>query len=92
MDIHEELSKIASHYGLCHQLYKTKEELEELKMVIKGYITGRDTEAHLLEEVADVEVMTAQLKLLLDGEAEVEKIKQFKVNRQLERIKRGVER
>lgn len=92
MDIHEELSKIASHYGLCHQLYKAKEELEELKMAIKGYIVGRDTEAHLIEEIADVEVMTAQLKLLLDGELEVEKIKEFKVNRQLERIARGVER
>lgn len=92
MDIHEELSKIASYYGLCHQLYKTKEELTELEMVIKGYIVGRDTEAHLIEEIADVEVMTAQLKLLLDSEKEVDKIKQFKVNRQLERIARGVER
>lgn len=92
MDIHEELQKLACHYGLCHQLFKTKEELHELKLAINGYIEGVDTKAHVIEEIADVEVMTAQLKLLLDGEAEVEKIKQFKINRQLERIKRGIER
>ena len=32
MDVYEELSKIASHDGLCHQLYKNKEELDTVEM------------------------------------------------------------
>lgn len=92
MDIYKDLQKLACHYGLQNQLFKTKEELHELKVAINGYIEGVDKKAHVLEEIADVEIMTAQLKLLLDGETEVDKVKQFKVNRQLERIARGVER
>ena len=87
MDTREGLRVLACHYRLYNQLNKTNEELQELHEAIEGYINGDDTVEHILEEIADVEVMTAQLKLLLDGEMEVEKIKVFKVNRQLKRIK-----
>lgn len=86
------LIKIASHYGLCNQLRKTLEEIGELHEAIEGYMNGTDTKAHVIEEMADVEVMTAQLQLLLDAEEEVERVKEFKINRQIERIGMDIKR
>lgn len=76
MDIH----KIAEHYGL-KQFDKTLEELDELAEAINE----RDIQ-HMTEEIADVEIMTAQLKMLLDAESDVEQMKRFKVDRQLRRM------
>ncbi len=75
-DIH----KIAEHYGLA-QFDKTIEELNELTEAIKE----RDA-THMIEEIADVEIMTTQLKMLLDAEDDVERMKRFKVDRQLRRM------
>ena len=86
------LIKIACHYGLCNQLKKTLEELEELHEAVSGYIEGKDTKAHVIEEIADVEVMTEQLKILFDAEDEADRVKEFKINRQLERMGREIGR
>lgn len=75
-DIH----KIAEYYGL-KQLDKTIEELNELTEAINE----RDAH-HMIEEIADVEIMTAQLKMLLYLEDDVERMKRFKVDRQLKRM------
>lgn len=75
-DIH----KIAEYYGL-EQLDKAIEELNELTEAI----SERDVQ-HMIEEIADVEIMTAQLKMLLDAEEDVERMKRFKVDRQLKRM------
>ena len=75
-DIH----KIAEYYGL-EQFDKTIEELNELTEAI----SERDVQ-HMIEEIADVEIMTTQLKMLLDAEDDVEKMKRFKVDRQLKRM------
>jgi NTP pyrophosphatase (non-canonical NTP hydrolase) len=42
---------------------------------------------NMVEEIADVEVMLAQMKVLLNCEDMVEQAKDYKVRRQLERIK-----
>jgi NTP pyrophosphatase (non-canonical NTP hydrolase) len=89
MDTYEGLKRLACHYRLCNQLKKCLEEIGELQEAIEGYMDGNDTKDHVIEEIADVEVMTAQLKILLDAEMMVEKTKEFKVNRQLNRISRG---
>lgn len=83
--INEDLKYIANHYGLKHQLVKCKEELGEL---IKA-IDSLDEKA-IVEEIADVEIMTEQLKYLMRTEPSVEIYKDYKIARQLRRISRGL--
>lgn len=82
--INDDLKYIADHYGLEHQLGKCKEELGEL---IKA-IDSLDEKA-IVEEIADVEIMTEQLKYLMRTEPSVEIYKDYKIARQLRRIAEG---
>lgn len=82
--INDELRTIADHYGLEHQLGKCKEELGEL---IKA-IDSLDEKA-IVEEIADVEIMTEQLKQLMRADRVVELYKDYKIARQLRRIAEG---
>ena len=79
--INEDLKYIADHYGLEHQLVKCKEELGEL---IEAIDSAND-EA-IIEEIADVEIMTEQLKQLMRADRVVELYKDYKIARQLRRI------
>lgn len=81
--INEDLKYIADHYGKEHQLEKCKEELNELIEAIDS----KDEES-IVEEIADVEIMTEQLKYLMRTEPSVEIYKDYKIARQLRRISR----
>jgi hypothetical protein len=81
--INEDLKYIADHYGLENQLGKCKEELNELIKAIDSL-----NEKAIVEEIADVEVMTEQLKYLMRTEPSVEIYKDYKIARQLRRISR----
>ena len=83
MRMHD-LTNIANHYGLKHQLVKCKEELGEL---IEAIDSAND-EA-IIEEIADVEIMTEQLKQLMRADRVVELYKDYKIARQLRRIAEG---
>lgn len=78
-----DLTNIADHYGLEHQLGKCKEELNELIEAIDSL-----DEKAIVEEIADVEIMTEQLKYLMRTEPSVEIYKEYKIARQLRRISR----
>lgn len=78
--------KILHHYGFIPQVQHLKQELEELMEAADGYVNSIDTEAHFLEEIADVEVMIDQMKLHFEAWDRVNEIKREKVNRQLRRI------
>lgn len=84
---------IAGHYGLTHQLMKLREELQELHEAACdfediGCPTDRDTheQGHLLEELADVELMIDQIKYLLDADGIVANIRNCREARQIRRI------
>ena len=81
--INEDLKYIADHYGLEHQLGKCKEELGELIEAIDSL-----DEKAIVEEIADVEIMTEQLKYLMRTEPSVKIYKDYKIARQLRRISR----
>lgn len=87
------IEKIADHYGLQHQLSKSVEELIELVQAIQEYsfrLGMRDDEIsteHVADEIADVKIMIAQLEYLLELEEEVNDRVEFKLNRQIDRIK-----
>src|SRR5574344_2719366 len=86
------IEKIADHYGLQHQLYKSIEELIELVQAIQEYsfeLGMRDDEIsteHVAEEIADVSIMLDQLRYLLECEETVNLYRETKVNRQIGRI------
>lgn len=76
--------KIATHYGLEHQKRKLVEEMAELT---KDIMKGDD----IVEELVDVEIVLEQLKFLLMEDDEVKEgytdMREFKIERQLERMK-----
>ena len=84
----DNLKRIADHYGLKHQLSKCKEELYELYGAINDYQEDDSKEnlKAIITEIADVEIMTTQLKYLLDINEEIGAEKLYKLNRQLKRM------
>ena len=78
---------LATYYGKEHQELKTVEEIEELlyelyNNMIKGGVTENTP-----SEIADVLIMLYQLIYLYDIGEEVKKEVEFKINRQIDRIK-----
>ena len=63
------LSYIAGRFGLAHQMEKLEEEMEELKEAMERYSdkpSDEDNENSVIEEMADVSILLAQILLLLD--------------------------
>lgn len=84
---------LADRYGLRHQCVKSREELVELVEALKVFEEKwtPETFIHVAEEMADVEIMTKQLKYLMANACIVSRFKDSKLNRQLDRIARGEE-
>ncbi|MBQ2395931.1 MAG: hypothetical protein II304_02645 [Bacteroidales bacterium] len=78
--------QIIKHYGYENQLKKLIEELRELEEVILYHTYD---EEHIKEEMADVLNLIEQISAFKDWTDKIEEIKQFKINRQLDRIQRG---
>ena len=63
------------------------EELSELQKELTKYIRGKGNRDNLIEEVADVLVMIAQIQLMYYiPDDEVDKVMRFKLNRLKERM------
>ena len=86
----KDLRQIAEHYGLRVQMRQLIEEMAELTQVIcKAERYDLDTvREHLVEEVADVEVVLEQVIYLL-GDNRIEQIRAEKIARQKRRIYAG---
>lgn len=83
----KDLRNIAEHYGLRAQMRQLIEEMAELTQVIcKSERYDLDTvREHLVEEVADVQVVLEQVIYLL-GDNRIEQIRAEKIERQKRRI------
>ena len=81
----DKYQKIIEHYGVNNQLKKLTEEVYELQ---ESILEQHNIE-HILEEYADVEVILDQIKqyFKLDDD-KIELIKDYKVARQLYRIRK----
>ena len=94
MEDNKNLSRqILQYYGLRHQKAKAIEELGELIVALqKDLLSGKDgLSQDVLEEIADVHIMIAQL---LDDEADktqVSLIVDRKLKRQIRRIEKEKE-
>lgn len=87
--------KIADHYGEEHQMLKAVEEMAELTQAIMKYLDNPAEWNALIEELADVLIMTEQLDYLTQKwVAPLECVQlsdvghriSIKLNRQLERM------
>lgn len=80
----DKYQKIIEYYGVNNQLKKLTEEVYELQ---ESILEQHNIE-HILEEYADVEVILEQIKqyFKLDDD-KIELIKDYKVARQLYRIR-----
>ena len=86
--MYKEIAYIADMYGYGLQSEQLIEEMAELTIAILHRRRGRTQSLdEIKEEVADVEIMLAQIKYLLDiDEDELSVIKERKIERQLQRI------
>lgn len=88
----EQIEIIADNYGIEKQLFKTREELLELNQEVEKYLFDFRNEndnistERIVDEIADVKIMLAQLEYLLELEEEVKDRVEFKLNRQMNRI------
>ena len=78
---------IANHYGIANQMPIAIEEMSELTKEICKYIRGNDNLNDLVEEIADVQIMVRQLITLFEVEIQVDKMIDYKLERQWERMK-----
>ena len=81
-------NEILKHYGVSPQLRKLAEECgEAVQAALKyDYRANEITKQALITEIADLEIMVQQIKFVV-GYEKVNKEIDFKLNRQLERIK-----
>lgn len=84
--------KAVDTYGKNSQINMAVEEMSEL---IKALMKSRRSDAdkqevwqNIVEEIADVEIMLEQLKLIFNCFSLVETEKEFKINRLAERIEK----
>lgn len=77
------LKAAVDHYGVAAQMDQTIEECAELVLAIRHYQRNRTN--NLAEEVADVEIMADQLRLVL-GDTLVDQYKEQKITRLAERL------
>lgn len=82
-DIYE---KAVIKFGKTPQLIMAMEEMSELIQALSKDIRGKHNENNISEEIADVEIMLAQLKIIYQNDAEVKKWKTDKLFRLQARI------
>ena len=75
-----------SVYGEKNQVVMVFEEMSELQKALTKYLRGVCDKRTIADEIADVEIMLEQMKLLFNIEKEVEERKQFKVERLMTRL------
>ena len=86
----EKFLEIINHYGVMPQLKYFQSEVFELNEAIIKHETSGCEYQHIIEEIADVLVMVYQfLEYYEIDREEVFKTMDYKIDRQIERIKKG---
>ena len=82
-DIYKRALKVL---GKQNQITMVFEETAELQKALSKHLRGEDNIDHIAEEIADVEIMLEQMKILFDVEDRVGQHKGEKINRLNDRI------
>ena len=75
------LRKALDTYGKTSQITMAFEEMSELMKELSKNLRGRDNRSEIAEEIADVEIMLEQMKMLFDCEKSVYINRQAKIDR-----------
>ena len=78
---------LATYYGKQNQDLKTLEELEELTTELINNIRTEGVSSNTPSEISDVLIMLYQLIYIYNIGDDIENITEFKINRQIDRIK-----
>lgn len=85
----EVLQRALDTHGSWAQVMMVFEEMSELQKELCKYIRGRGSFEHIAEEIADVEIMLEQMKLLFHCADEVRDWRRRKVERLKVRLDDG---
>lgn len=85
----KDIQALVKARGASAQAHQTMEELAELIVALSHFLRGRvQHTGEIQEEVADVEIMLAQVKYAFGlHQADIDTIKQRKVQRELGRLR-----
>ena len=72
--------KAINTFGANQQIIKAMEELGELSTALARYFTKGEDYQNIYEEIADVEIMCSQLRLIFDNYV-IDHYKEMKLNR-----------
>ena len=86
-EVEEILKKAINSYGEKAQIIKTIEELNELSVELAKFLNGEEKINSIAEEAADVYIMLAQLRIMLNIDTQTDCYKEFKIKRLEERLK-----
>ena len=89
IDESEVLSEALDTYGFALQIVVTMEEMSELQKELCKYLRGKYSPASIAEEIADVEIMLEQMKMLFCCADDVRSVRRRKVERLKERLNNG---
>ena len=82
------LSQAIQRYGMVAQVNMMFEEMSEHQKELCKHLRGKDNLPEIAEEIADVEIMLAQMKSIFGCTAEVEAWRQKKVERLAGRLEK----
>ena len=83
------LQRALDTYGSALQLVVTMEEMSELQKELCKYLRGKYSPESISEEIADVEIMIEQMKMLFCCADDVHFVRGRKVERLKERLDNG---
>lgn len=76
------IKRAINTYGKKMQITVAMEELSELIKELSKHLRGEHNKEHIIEEIADVEIMISQLKIILNiKDIEIDNEILFKLNR-----------
>lgn len=85
----EVLQRALDTYGYDLQIMMVFEEMSELQKELCKYLRGKYSPANIAEEIADVEIMLKQMKMLFCCADDVRNERRRKVERLKERLDNG---
>ena len=85
----EVLQRAMDTYGSLPQIVMVFEEMSELQKELCKHLRGSGSQENIAEEIADVEIMMEQMKMIFKCEAAVLQVREKKVNRLKERIEQN---
>lgn len=90
-DRERKLLFLIDHYGTLNQKLIAIEEMAELQKAIVKHIRQESEENinSVIEEIADVQVMLEQLKMIFSCKSKTDEIMDAKIDRQIKRVMDG---